>query len=440
MIKITRILMILSLINGAVFTANAQEVEDWGTDSLQCRQCISLYAEPLRQKNYEESVVHWRCVINTCPKAKESIYINGAIIYRYFIDKETDAAKKEAYIDTLVWIFERQMEYWGRNPEVLERMGNDLLRYRQSKPELAYDVLVEVVDSMKENSSCVALMRYYQSLYLMYRKKAEGIDQDKMMEEYFRVKNYFETYSANNPSDPNCKIAEEAIDGIGLPFLSCDKLVPFMEKKYNALPTDNKDERLAQMKKLLDMLNRKNCNDNELFEKIVTEVVELDPSHEGYYNLALTMMNKKRSSEANTYFKKAIELCEECEKKEDYLLGAANANLVSGIMSTAASYARQAYSINPKSGKALLVIAQAIAGSGCGETSFEKKFVFYLAVEYAQRARAVDPSVSEDANKLIGRYRAYFLTTRELFEHSVQCGQTVQVGCWINEDTKVVCE
>ena len=72
----------------AFIQANAQEKEDWGTDSLECRKCLSLYAEPMKQKNYAEAATHWRCVINICPKYKESIYINGAIIYRSFIGEE----------------------------------------------------------------------------------------------------------------------------------------------------------------------------------------------------------------------------------------------------------------------------------------------------------------------------------------------------------------
>jgi tetratricopeptide (TPR) repeat protein len=421
-----------------MMTANAQQQENFGSNPEKCRECLSLYGEPMRQKNYDEALIYWRCVIEICPKYRESIYINGAILYRYMIDKEKDEAKKLLYIDTLMSVYHRQIEHFGRTPEALERYGNDLLRYRQSKPEEAHEILNELIDLRKENSSPVHLMRYYQSLYLMHRNKHPKATEDKMIEEYFRVKGYMEIYNKNNPTDPNAKKAEDAVDEIGLPFLSCDKLVPYLQKQYDALPKDNKDERLALQKKMLEMMNRKNCNDNALFELIVKEVVEADPSHEGYYNLGMIMVNKKKFSDANMYFKKALEICADCPKQEEYLIGISIVNLNSGNLSTAASYARQALTKNPKNGKALILIARAIAGSGCGDDDFQRSFTFILAVEYLQRAKSVDPGVADEANQLISSYRSRFPAKRDAFEHSATAGQKVKVGCWINEETTLI--
>jgi len=106
--KHIKIIALFAILAGSVFSANAQK-EDWGTDSLECKKCLSLYNEPLKNKNYAEALIHWRGVIRVCPKYKESVYINGAIIYRSIIDAEKDAAVKDKLIDTLAWVYEKRM-------------------------------------------------------------------------------------------------------------------------------------------------------------------------------------------------------------------------------------------------------------------------------------------------------------------------------------------
>lgn len=430
-------MFILIAMIGWVNNSFAQK-EDWGSDSLECRKCLSLYTEPLKQKNYEEAATHWRCVVKVCPKVKESVYINGAIIYRYFIDNEKDAARKDKLVDTLAWVYERRMEYFGRSTETMEAYGNDMLRYRQDKPQVAYGILKELVDREKEKTPCVALMRYFQSLVIMNKKKDPTAPNDKVMEEYFRVKEYLEANLAATPDSKNCTIANDEVDKYGVPYLTEDKVYEYANKKYSTVPKEDKAARIAEMKKLLDVMNKKNFNNNEIFDKVLAEVLEAEPSADGYYSLGLSMNNKRKYSEANANFKKAIEMCGDCPKIGDYLMGAAKANLNAGNASTAASFARQAMSKDSKlSGQAYYVIGQAIAGSGCGETEFERKFNYILAAEYMQRAKAADGSLSDEANGKIGAYRSRYPNRTEIFEHGLLDRETFHIGCWINEDVKI---
>lgn len=430
----------LFLFVGLMTMANSAmaQKEDWGSDSLECRKCLSLYSEPLKQKNYAEAAVHWRCVVTVCPKIKESVYINGAIIYRNFIDNEKDAVKKEKLIDSLAWIYDKRMEYFGRKSEALEAYGNDMLRYRQSNPAVANKILTELIDREKGNTSCVALMRYYQSLVLMYRKKEAGVDNNKMVEEYFRVKEYLALSNAAKPDEKNCTTANEEVDKYGMPFLPCEKIYEYATKKYTTVPKDNKEVRLADMKKLLDVMNKRNCNDNEIYDKILSEVLEAEPSADGYYSLGMSMNNKKRFADANANFKKAIEMCGDCEKLGDYLIGSAQANLNSGNASTAASFARQAMAKDSKTaGRAYFIIGQAVVMSGCGENEFERKFLYVLGVEYMQKAKNADASLANDANSKIGAYRSRYPSRTEIFERGLLDKETFTIGCWINESVRI---
>lgn len=417
--------------------ANAQK-EDWGSDSLKCRECLSLYGEPLNQKNYAEARTYWKCVVTVCPKIKESVYINGAIIYRHFIEKETDAATKEKLVDSLVWIYERRMEYFGDKPETRESFGNDMMKYRQDKPDVAYGILDKLINDQKGKSSAIAIMRYYQSCYLLYKKKSPLVDAGRMVNEYMRLSDYLNEYKTNNPTDPNIPIAEDALGKFGEPFLNCTTLYDIATKKFNTMPKDPKDLRLAEMKRLLGILNKKNCTENVIYESITEEVHKSEPSHTSAYSLGVVKANNKKAAEANTYFKQALELCGECEQQADYLLGIAKANLMMGNSSGAASYARQAMAKDSKlAGQAYIVIAKAIVMSQCGDSDYARKYLYILAVDYLIKAKNADPSVSGEANSLIGSYSSRFPTKVEIFERSDNGKEFFAIGCWINENARV---
>lgn len=427
------LMLALAFLQLTTVNVSAQK-EDWGEDSLKCRECLSLYGEPLNHKNYAEARKHWKCVVTVCPKIKESVYINGAIIYRHFIDEEKDAAKKGVLIDSLKWIYEKRIEYFGRNIDVLESYGNDMLRYRQEKPEVAYSILKPAIDEYKDQSTAIMIMRYYQACYLMYRQKAKEVTMETMTEEYFRMNDFLDQYEKAKSSDPNIPIARETLGKYGEPFLKCEQIYEIAGKKFNEFPKDPADARLAEMKRLLNILNKKNCSENPVYEKITEEVHKADPSHESAYSLGVVKLNAKKYSEASNYFKEALELCNGCDKEGDYLMGTAKANLVMGNSASAASYARQAMAKDSKlTGQAYVIVAKAIVASQCGESEYARKALYILGVNYLKKAKAADPGLDE-INGLIGVYHAHFPEKVDLFDHSQKAGDVVHIGCWINED------
>lgn len=419
---------ILTTIAVLAVTFSFAQKEDWGSDSVQCRRCVSLYNEPLKQKNYDEALIHWRGAMAVCPKYKESLYINGAIMYRYKIDNEKDAAAKEKYIDTLANLYDKQMEYFGRKANTLERNANDMLKYRQSKPMIAYNLYKELIDMEKENASCLSIMRYYQTLVLLYNKKETGFDVAKMVEEYFKCREYMDKSMVTHTDDKYCTTASEELDKLAMNFLSCDLLVPNLTKSYEKLPAE-KDARLPELKKMASVMEKRNCTDSELFEKVAEELHKAEPTHNSAYNLGLSKLGKKKFSEANGYFKEAIDLCKDCDKLCDYYLGAAKANLGSGAYSTAASFARQSMGKCKDNSEANTIIAQAIAGTDCGNNDFERKCKYMLAYEYAKKA---------GNSSLMNSYKSRCPSYREAFDRGVHDKTSFPIGCWMNEDAPVV--
>jgi hypothetical protein len=76
------------------------------------------------------------------------------------------------------------------------------------------------------------------------------------------------------------------------------------------------------------------------------------------------------------------------------------------------------------------------ASRSFGEDNFEKSTVFWVAVDYFERARS-NPDCAVDASRKANDYRKYFPNKEEAFFRSLQEGQTYKVGGWINENTRV---
>ena len=53
------------------------------------------------------------------------------------------------------------------------------------------------------------------------------------------------------------------------------------------------------------------------------------------------------------------------------------------------------------------------------------------------KARNVDPSIADEANKAIATYSSYFPTLERLFFNEIKEGSSYNVGCWIGETTIV---
>ena len=85
-------------------------------------------------------------------------------------------------------------------------------------------------------------------------------------------------------------------------------------------------------------------------------------------------------------------------------------------------------------GKAYLFLAQLYSNSAndCGKTDFEKKTVYYLAIQTAQKAGVVEPRLKPTADKAAKDYEAKSPTAVEISKAKMN-GKLVTIGCWINE-------
>jgi tetratricopeptide (TPR) repeat protein len=424
-------IMIFFLISGTL-SLNAQEkLPKYGKDSVECVKNLSLYREYAKQKNYTDALLGWRYVFNHCPGASKNIYIDGVKIFHHKIKNASDQKIKEAYLDTLMMIYDRRIQYFDQEGFVLGRKGTDLVRFgEEEKIEEAYNYLKKSYELMGDKTEAGVLVALFTASVKM--EKYGKIPKEEVVSWFEKATKVIDANKEGKYAKYYKKTAE-SIEKMAQPYLSCDVLIKMYQEQYE----ENKDN-TEWLRNAVNLLSAKKCTEADLFGTIAEQYYSLEPSVDAAVNLAQMFIGKKQYSKALNYLKDAMDQEKDPEKLQKIYLLAATAALGSHQNSLAASYARKALALNPKNGNAYILIGDAIVNSSkdCGQNEFEQKAIYWLAVDYYIKAKNVDPDVAEIANKKIATYRQYFPNKENAFFYGVKEGDSYTVGCWINETTK----
>ena len=134
------------------------------------------------------------------------------------------------------------------------------------------------------------------------------------------------------------------------------------------------------------------------------------------------------------YFKEAVKLSETHEQQADANYMLAIAYQLKGSLSEARAAAYEALKAKPNMGKAYILIGDLYSRGCSGDNEVPGAYAWAAADKYA-KAAAVDPSCANDANNHRAKLR--YPSKDELFKRGLKSGDSVHVGCWIQENTTV---
>jgi tetratricopeptide (TPR) repeat protein len=404
-------------------------------DSAVCIQNLSLYQEFVKQGSYGDAYAPWRRVIEVCPASSKGVYQNGVTMLKNFISTEKDAARKARLIDSLYLVHDLRIASFGERPFVLGRKGVEMVTYSPEKCKEALDVLNESIELGGKRTEAGTISAYYQALNCLYTKGE--VDKERMLTDYVRLMEIVE----GNLADPALKPAdreyiEKARDNVNTLFFKvaeCGDIGRIAGDMLQAKPDD-----MEMKKRLLRVLNGKDCTDEKVYLPLAEPVYRAEPNSESAYNLAMYLVKRNDLAGASKYLKEAVDLCEGCADKVRYLLKAGQVASAAGNHGLARSYANQVLGIEPKNGDAIMLVGNAIAAQAGGCEPPEAWGAYWLAYDYYQRAKTLDPSVADKANERMASSAARFPTQSEAFFHQLTDGQAYQVTCGgLNESTTV---
>ena len=399
----------------------------WGSDSVTCITNLSLYREYYKQKNYDDALSPWRWTFFNCPQSSGNIFKNGPVIIKSIMKK--DKVNKAAYIDTLMQIYDKRIQFFGKEGFVLGLKGSDILRYDKANYDKAYEILKKSYDLEKNKSSAGAISSYFKSATLM--EKNGKLEKQNVLELYAELSEAIDFNLENNPKKSKYYTQTSLnVESLFTPYADCDALLNIFTDKFAKSPEDVK-----LLKRILKVMDKKECTENNLFFEVSSKLYEIEPSALAASKMGKMSISRSDYAQAIKYAKKAIDLESDSEVQAKYYLGLADAYRNAGLFSQARQAAYKALDLKSNWGEAYMSLGNIyVAGAKSCGNEFEQKTVYWIAVDMFNLAKR-DQDLESRARKSINTYSKYFPTTEVCFFNNVEKNSDYRIECWINKTT-----
>ncbi|MCB0806334.1 MAG: tetratricopeptide repeat protein [Bacteroidales bacterium] len=446
----TKAVIVIALLTGLIFAGSLKAQDTlsakYGEDSVKCVMNNSLYYEFFRQWKasdysnaaWKDAVKPWRWVFLNCPKSTKNIYLHGEKLLEEILKNETEKERKEKYIDTLMMMYDRRIEYFGNRGYVLGKKGSDLYKLRPSAYEETYNALKESVELEGNETNGPVLIYYFRAAEKMV--KAGKADTTLLVDIYDKASSIIEhnikKYQAKN-DEKRVTYWENIQGNIELsfePYGSCDDMIGLYRVKYNNNPED-----VDLLKKVVKTLDKKDCTDSPFYLEVLEKLNTLEPSALTAELIGKLKIKNEQYDEAVKFLQQAVDLYEDENDKVDVHFLLANVYFQMKNYSKARAEAYDVLKIRPSDGKIYILIGDMYVASAasCGDNDLTSKAAYWPAVDKYIKAKNVDPSVAELANSKINTFKQYFPATETIFFYDLKVGDSYTVGCWINETTTV---
>ncbi len=436
-------LSIITILTISIFvhgTINAQD-RNMGKHPDECRMNLSTYTEFFNQGNITDAYKAWRWCIEYCPASTRNLYIHGVDIIEFFIEEAEDEETRQTYIDTLLMIYDMRIEYFGQEVMVLGRKANALLTHRPTELVEVYKILKKAYKIGGSETPFATLGTYKNVAVVLYSNNLlESEDIVNLYTEITDILNYQIKNADDETSADRIKAVKERVEElfVNSGAADCHTIIRLFTPQFKK---DPKNVELAE--KIIMLLNRGDsdeCQLDDLYLKAAEVLYKDEKTVRAAHALAQSYFKRNEPRQAEKFYKEAIEMAEESELKADlhFELGLLYFSQLEQYP-IARNHARSAISHNPNHGRAHMLVGRIYAAGGrdCGETVVERKALWWVVVDQFERAKRVDPSIAEEADRLINRYTRNFPTQEEGFWEDVHKGETFTVKCWINETTRV---
>lgn len=411
-----------------------------------------LYRDLLKKKRYEKAFPLWKKAYTIAPAAdgkRNTHFADGITFYKHFYDNTEDSNLKEKYVDTIFMLYDQMEDCYGETGYVLGRKAFDLyFKYPEMMNEDdVYGYFKESMD-IDQDSARYFILNPFTDL-LVRRYFNEKIGEEEAQKYAGMIKNRLEKglesgeneeqWSIINDYVPSRLSAFEGVKG----FYDCEyyltKYVPQFDENqedcevvtsvYRSLIwggcSDTGNEDFKRIKAVYD----ENC-------KVVEKVASSSTAKDGF-----NALEQGDFEEAIEKFKEVAEETDNMDRKAQlYLLVA---KVYYGSLKRfplSRQFARKAAEAKPNWGEPHLLIGKLYASSGplCGPgTGWDSQIVVWPAIDEWQRARNIDSDAAAEANALINKYNQYMPSKGDIFQRTLNEGDSFTVGCWIQQKTTI---
>ena len=404
-----------------ITNSNAQKAD--------CSSKIAAYKELLQARKMSASFDAWSEVRKNCPKENEAIYTDGIQILQYKIDNAASDEEKEKLVRDVLKLYDQYNKNFPLlTPDFEVQKAMMLLNNKiEAKDEIFNLLDTGFAKASNTVTDANAIYTYFSMYCEKFNSGDKKITSNSVLEKYTLVNTLLTQLQAAMPANSDYKTAGNAINNLIKDLATCENLSDFYTKNY----ADNQ-ENVDWITSSLMSLSGK-CSTKPIFITLAEKLYTINATAQSANFMALANLKQRKFTEAIKFYNESAELqTNPLEKAKTYYTLATG--LLANDLPKAKDNLNKAVTFDPKMGKAYLFLAQLYANSSnnCGKTDFEKKAVYYLAIQTVQKAGIVEPRLKPTSDKMAEDYNPKSISAAEISKAKMN-GKSVIIGCWINE-------
>lgn len=345
-----------------------------GEDSLRTRQNLSLFQTAINGSNWVEAYESWKPVFENAPFAQMGIYTNGAYMLAMLIQGEQDDAKRQAYFQELMNLYDTRVKNLeGLNSftrvdrrategDVIARKAYDYAAYApKCDPtytlDNAYNLFSDGINKINEfggrEVEGFVLDMFFRVSYAKYQADNNGF-REQFLQDYLESKEVCDKMLQLAKEETDTTKARKIVEKYDAPLNTIEGL--FAESKaadreqiiaiFTPKVEANKDN-LSYLKGALTIMAANDCDDTPVYYKAAEYAFNIEPSYESAIGTAQKYYKDGQTAKSVEYYNKAIELCQSDNLKGNIALRVAAAMRKSGDFKSAYEYLDKAAQYNP---------------------------------------------------------------------------------------------
>ena len=406
----------------------------FGKDSAECVKYLSYYQEYVKQKNYDAAAPSWRQAMSLCPPtASQNLFTHGqTIISREIKENAKDPKRVKELIDTLLLLSDIRAENYPKSAvRSLDNKALNVINYFSKDYNRLYSELTTIIEKIGAGASPAVFVKQMQAAVDVY--KNGGMSADALMENYTKILSVIDDKIAKEQNSPKLGEVVGAKQDFETVFAdsgvaSCENLVTLFTPRYEANPNDE-----AVLTAIVKMLTKSDCVDTELFLKSVESLNAINPTATSTHALYKLYASHEENTKAAEALEQSISLIDpsDTQTRVEYTFELATFYFKKcGKPAAAVAKAKEVAEMSESyKGKAYLLIATVWGSQKCGGDEISSRAQFWVACDYAAKAKAADETLEEEANNLSAQYRKYFPQQADAFMYDVIDGNAYTVSC-----------
>ena len=435
-----KLILVIAIVFTATSQAFSQSEPPYGMSEI---QAYSIFYENYRTGNYEMAKQYGKWMLDNKPAEIEGYarfslprqFERMITVYTELSKQEQDPSLSAAMLDTAATIYDEAFETFSEDEIDYFEWTLDRGRFYQEYQEQLDDGLAKAYENYRtayemdpERFSELADGYFVQVLLSNYASK-------DMKDEALAMIDTVEQYAGESLQ----QVIDETRDQL---FDDPVERVGFLEGRLEQNPGDTEI-----MDELIDLYDETGQREEAI--EMAENLLEEEQTFENAERLAEFAQADGQNQEAIEYFEQALELTDDPDQQKEIMVEIAEILQNEGNLQRARRYARQAINVDNSWGEPYIRIAQIYASaiSQCTQgrqIEREDRTVYWLVLDYLDRARSVDPSSANTVNRLYNTYEPVLPSAEDKFFRGWETGDDFRIGSnigecysWIGETTTV---